>query len=85
MLYGALATQTFVEWTGKTKATPGHEFHWPDCCPGDISESRLIRFSSKGVHDTWIALALAEEKEHNAKKITYVIGGLANTFCAVKW
>ena len=74
-----------MEWKGKTKATPEHEFHWPDCCPGDISESSLIRFSSKFVFDTWIALAFAEEKNHNAKKITYVIGGLEDTFCAVNW
>ena len=83
MLYGA--SYTSVEWTGKTKATSGHSFHWPDCCPGDISESRLIRFSSKGVYNTWIAIALAEEKDHNAKKITYIIGGHGNNFSAVNW
>ena len=83
MLYSALAAENFVEWKGKTKATPGHEFHWPDCCPGDISGSCLIRFSLKGVHDTY--LAFAEEKEHNAKKITYLVGGWDNKASAVKW
>ena len=34
-----------VEWTGTTKVVYDHEFHWPYCVVGEISESKMFRFS----------------------------------------
>ena len=72
-----------VEWTGTTKRVDFHDFHWPDYVAGDLSESKMLRFSLKGTNDSY--LALAEEKDHNAKKITIVLGGWDNCHSVIHW
>ena len=46
-----------VEWTGTTKRVDFHDFHWPDYVAGDLSESKMLRFSLKGTNDSYLALA----------------------------
>ena len=50
---------------------------------GDLSKSQMLRFSLKGTNDSY--LALAEEKEQNAKKITIVLGGWGNKHSTIYW
>ena len=83
MMFGTLSFQTISEWTGKTKQVGGHDFKWPDYVAGDLSKSKKLRFSLKGSNDSY--LALAEEKEQNSKKITYVLGGWGNKHSTVAW
>ena len=72
-----------VEWTGTTKRVDFHDFHWPDYVAGDLSESKMLRFSLKGTNDSY--LALAEEKDHNAKKITVQLGGWDDNHSVMYW
>ena len=83
LLYGALTSRKYVEWTGNTKSFHGHNFNWAEGVIIDISDSNLMRFALKGTNDTWIAFA--EEKDDKAKKITYVLGGWNNSGCGVHW
>ena len=86
LLYGTIASSKCVEWKGKTKEVISRSplnFCWTDGYIGDISNSNLMRISIKGRADTWTTFA--EEKDHFAKKINFVLGEMGNTGNGVHW
>ena len=72
-----------VEWQGETPAVSGHNFDWTHHVVCDMKEVAFVRIELKGSNDSYVALA--ETKEHLAKKITYVFGGWNNTRSLPSW
>ena len=71
-----------VEWQGETYSI-GHDFIWTDNIVCDMTEAAFIRIELAGTNDSYVALA--ETKEHLAKKITMTFGGFNNYKSRPSW
>ena len=71
------------EWQGETPAVGAHNFDWTHHVVCDMTEVAFVRIELAGSNDSYVALA--ETKEHLAKKISYVFGGWNNAKSIPFW
>ena len=66
-----------------TQNSTEQDVSWSDSEIHHIASSKMLRFSIRGISDSYIAFA--EGKDHQAKRITYALGCLGDSYSAPAW